>query len=324
MLSLDLSTAAPPKIYIIHENDAWVVPLHAALDELSLPYADLFVDRGMVDFTKEPPVGVYYNRMSASSHTRDHRYAAELTGALLAWLELHGRSVANGRRSLLLEVSKIAQYTALAEFGIPTPATRAAVGREAILSAARAFDGPFVMKPNRGGKGWGVRLFRSVEALGLALDGEELEAPVDGITLVQEYIEPASPTITRMEFVGGRFLYAVQVDTSQGFELCPADVCAPDQAVCAPDQVLQPRFRIVRSFAHPLIESCERFLAANDVHIAGVEFIEDRAGRTFVYDVNCNTNYNPEAEAAAGIYGMKAIAAYLGSRLDALRLRAAS
>jgi hypothetical protein len=31
--------------------------------------------------------------MSASSHTRDHRYAAELTAAVLAWLERHGRQV---------------------------------------------------------------------------------------------------------------------------------------------------------------------------------------------------------------------------------------
>ena len=42
---------------------------------------------------------------------------------------------------------------------------------------------------------------------------------------MQRYIRAPEPFITRVEFVGGRFLYAVRVDTSQGFELCPADQC---------------------------------------------------------------------------------------------------
>ena len=54
--------------------------------------------------------------MSASSHTRDHRFAAELTGGVLAWLESHGRKIVNNGRALQLEISKIAQYRALAAF----------------------------------------------------------------------------------------------------------------------------------------------------------------------------------------------------------------
>jgi hypothetical protein len=37
--------------------------------------------------------------------------------------------------------------------------------------------------------------------------------------------------------------------------------------------------------------------------------------------VNTNTNYNSAAEAAAGIYGMRAIAAYLGKELSKLQDR---
>ena len=33
-----------------------------------------------------------------------------------------------------------------------------------------------------------------------------------------------------LENYGGQFLYAVQVDTSEGFELCPADACRIDAA----------------------------------------------------------------------------------------------
>ena len=110
-----------PKIHVIHENDAWVEPLRAAFDELGLPYAEWFLSEGTLDLSEAPPEGVFYNRMSASSHTRDHRYAAELTGGVLAWLEAHGRRVVNDSRALSLEISKIAQYAELSKHGIKTP-----------------------------------------------------------------------------------------------------------------------------------------------------------------------------------------------------------
>src|SRR2546423_4751650 len=78
-------------IHVIHENAAWLEPLATALDGEKLPWRDWFLDKGVFDLSRPPPAGVFYNRMSASSHTRDHRYAAELTAAVLAWLAGHGR-----------------------------------------------------------------------------------------------------------------------------------------------------------------------------------------------------------------------------------------
>src|SRR5258707_4898646 len=118
------------KIYVIHENDAGLELVRAACAEESLPYQEWFLAEGVLDFSATPPEGVFYNRMSASSHTRGHRYAAEYTGCVLAWLERHGRRVVNNGRALQLEISKIPQYAALAEFSIRTPRTLAALGRE--------------------------------------------------------------------------------------------------------------------------------------------------------------------------------------------------
>ena len=212
------------RIYVIHENDAWVEPLRAAFAELRVPYTEWFIADGTLDLGAAPPDGVFYNRMSASSHTRGHRYAAELTGGVLAWLEAHGRRVVNDGRALQLEISKVAQYAALSRHGIRVPRTIAAVGRDRILEAAGRIQGRFITKHNRAGKGLGVRLFDGADALRAYVDGGAFEDSVDGITLVQQYIEAPEPFITRVEFVGGRFLYAVHVDTSLGFELCPADV----------------------------------------------------------------------------------------------------
>jgi len=299
-------------IHVIHENSAWVEPLRAAFAEIGAPFEEWFISDGLLDLSAVPPDGIYYNRMSASSHTRDHRYAAELTGGILAWLEAHDRKIVNNGRALQLEISKVAQYTALSDFGIRTPRTIAAIGREQILSAARRMSGSFITKHNRAGKGLGVRLFHDVDALRAHLETPEFEPSVDGITLIQEYIRAPEPFITRVEFVGNKFLYAVRVDTSQGFELCPADVCQVGDAFCpAGAPAAAPQFRILKGFSHPLIERYQRFLAANGIGIAGIEFIVDREGEIYTYDVNTNTNYNPAAEAEAGIYGMRAIAGYL-------------
>ena len=304
------------RIYIIHENNEWVEPLRIALRDRGLPFAEWFLDTGTLDVSVAPPAGVFYNRMSASSHTRGHRYAPEHTAAVLAWLERHGRRVLNSGRALQLEVSKVAQYAALEALGIRTPRTLAAVGRQPLIEAARHFSPPFITKHNRAGKGLGVRLFHDAEALARYVDGEAFEPSVDGITLLQEYIEAPEPFITRVELVGGRFLYAVRVDTSQGFELCPADACRADDAFCPTGEAAGGLFRIVEGFRHPLVERYEHVLEANDIHIAGIEFIVDRDGVTYTYDINTNTNYNSEAETAAGQSGMGAVADYLGQELQ--------
>jgi hypothetical protein len=318
---------AMSKVHVIHENTEWVLPLRQAFAELGTPYEEWFLDEGAFDLSRPPPEGVFYNRMSASSHTRGHRYAAELTGAVLAWLERHGSTVVNNGDALRLEISKAAQYQALETHGIAVPATVVTVGRRHICPAAEKLGFPLVLKHDRGGKGLGVRLFLSLAALDEYLAGAEFEAPVDGITLVQRYIQAPQPFITRVEFVGGKFLYAVRVDTSQGFQLCPADQCQvearPALGDVSPASAPAAKFQILDGFDSPLLPRYERFLRANGIGIAGIEFIADAEGRAFTYDVNTNTNYNPEAEARAGKYGMRAIAKHLTGLLEASRARAA-
>ena len=302
-----------PKIYIIHENEEWTEPLKVELNKLGLPFEEWYLHQGQLDLSVAPPPGIFYNRMSASSHTRNHRYAAEYTAAVLSWLEGHGRRVINSSRALQLEVSKVAQYAALSSHGIRTPRTVATIGREQLLSAARSFDGPFIIKHNRGGKGLGVRLFQNVAALREYFDSPDFESPIDGITLVQQYIEAPQPFITRCEFVGSEFLYAVRADTSDGFLLCPADECQTEGAFCPTAR--KTKFQIVKGFDHPILKQYQTFLLSNGTDIAGIEFILDKFGGIYTYDINTNTNYNPNAEAEAGVSGMRRIAEYLGDEL---------
>ncbi|HEY4470425.1 MAG TPA: alpha-L-glutamate ligase [Stellaceae bacterium] len=305
-------------IHVIHENAAWLEPLAAALDRQGLPWRDWFLDHSVFDLSRSPPEGVFYNRMSASSHTRDHRYAAELTAAVLAWLERHGRRVVNGSRALDLEISKARQHAALEAAGIRTPDTVVVAGKELLVEAARQRfgGGPFIVKPNRGGKGLGVRLFHSPGALADYLDSLDYEPPVDGLHLLQQYVRAPAQLITRAEFIGGRFMYAVEVDTSEGFELCPADACAVGDAFCPAGEEPRAKFTIIDEIDLALKQRYEAFLAANAIGVAGIEFISDADGTVYTYDVNTNTNYNPDAEARAGRSGMEELARYLGGELE--------
>lgn len=309
------------KIYVLQENMEWTEHLTKRLDELDLPYEVWSLGEGTVDLSAVPPEGIFYSRMSASAHTRGNRFAPELTSAVLSWLEYHGREVINGSRVLQLEVSKVQQQLELERFGIKTPKTVVAVGKEQIIEAAKAFEGkPFITKHNRAGKGLGVQLFETIEALRNYVESDQFEEPVDGITLIQEYIKSPESYITRCEFVGGKFLYAVRVDTSEGFELCPADACSIEDLFCpVGEESSQPKkFQIQENFNEPIIEKYEQLLEANGIQVAGIEFIKDNDGQIYTYDINTNTNYNSEAEAASGKYGMLEVARFLGSQLEKL------
>ena len=305
-------------IHIVHENEEWTRPLLRELDALGHPYREWHLGEGQLALAEIPPAGVFYSRMSASSHTRGHRYTPELTAGVLAWLEAHGARVLNGTRALALEVSKMAQYAALGRHGIRVPRTVAALGREQIASAACGFHGPFVTKHNRAGKGLGVRLHLDVDALVSYLDGPEFELSVDGITLVQEYVQAPTPHITRVEFIGQELLYAVRVDTSEGFELCPAQSCEVADGACPVAEGAAQKFVILDAFDHPLVDAYRGFMVEHELQVAAFEFIVDADGHAYTYDINTNTNYNTSAEfhaGRAGCSGMLALARFLGVEL---------
>ncbi len=298
------------RLYLLYENDEWLAALRPALDAAGLDHKAWCIDDIDVALGT-PPEGVFVNRMSASAHSRDHRFAPELTSGLIDWLESHDRRVINGSGALRLELSKISQYAALEAAGVRTPRTVAALGPDAIVRAAASFDGNFITKHNRAGKGLGVRLFDSTEACASYVRGPDFEAPVDGITLVQQYIAAPEPEIIRAEFVGGRFLYAVRVDTADGFELCPADACTLDARGRPKFEILGPDYR------PPLCARYEALMAGNGIDIAAFEFVTDAEGTVYTYDINTNTNYNSDAEAAAGgASGFSAQAALFAAELD--------
>lgn len=308
-------------IYALHENPEWFPPFAKAFAERGVEVVEWVLTDGVLDLDSAPPEGIFWSRISASSHTRGNTLSKDYTRAVLSWLEAHGRRTVNGRRVLELEMSKVDQLTALRAAGIETPRTVAAIGRDRILEAARDFPTPLILKHNQGGKGLGVRRFDSHAELESYVRSEEFEEPVDGITLVQEYVQATTPRITRVEIVGGEFIYAIDADTARGgFQLCPADACeidpstgrpiTPPGATIAPE-IGQQLFSLREGFDHPIIDKYLEFARRTGIEVLGIEFIESVDGRLLTYDVNTNTNYNANVEAVAPRSAPGALADYL-------------
>ena len=303
------------KVYIIHENDEWTLPLKLELKKLEVNFEDWHVEKANIDLGKNPPEGIFYNRMSASSHARGHRYAPEFTATILNWLKHHKRRIINNGNALALEISKSLQYLKLNEAGIKTPKSIYCNSKEQIVKAADHFSKPFITKHNRAGRGLGVKLFQNKDELKKYVNGSNFEHSVDGITILQDYIEANPKVIHRVEFINSKFFYTVQVDASESFELCPADACNVEGLFC-PTNPDGNKFMILKDYKNSEITTYEKFLEQNDIEIAGIEYITDTSGIHYSYDVNTNTNYNSVAEKKAGMFGMKQIALFLKEELQ--------
>ena len=300
-------------IYIIHENDEWLIPLRESFKKIKAPYKEWHMDKKSFDFKKSPPDGVFYNRMSASSHSRGHRYAPENTKDVLGWLEKEKKRIINNSRALELEISKQKQYNELKRFNIKFPQTFYAKDKNEIIKNSKKFNKPFITKHNRGGRGLGVKFFKNSYELEKYVNGD-FENSVDGITLLQEYIDSDPRVITRIEFVKGKFLYAVQVDASDGFELCPADECNVEEKFC-PTNPDGNKFMILKNYKNSEIQKYEDLLKSNGIEIAGIEYIKGKDGTHYTYDINTNTNYNSIAERKSDLKGMDSIATFLYNEL---------
>ena len=303
------------KVYIIHENDEWTLSLKLELKKLEVNFEDWHVEKANIDLGKNPPEGIFYNRMSASSHARGHRYAPEFTATILNWLKHHKRRIINNGNALALEISKSLQYLKLNESGIKTPKSIYCNSKEQIVKAADHFSKPFITKHNRAGRGLGVKLFQNKDELKTYVNGPNFEHSIDGITILQDYIEANPKVIHRVEFINSKFFYTVQVDASESFELCPADACNVEEQFC-PTNPDGNKFMILKDYKNPEIVTYEKFLKQNDIEIAGIEYMIDTGGVHYSYDVNTNTNYNSIAEKKAGMFGMKQIALFLKEELQ--------
>jgi hypothetical protein len=295
-----------------------------------LPYSPIRADELRYDpAANDVPYGLVINRMSPSAYLRGHTQAIFAVQPYLAHLERLGVPVINGSAGYGLELSKAKQLDLLAGLGLPAPATRVVNSAEAVMAAAAELVFPLILKPNIGGSGALMRRFDDpTELRGACLAGEiEAIFGIDGTALVQEYHPPRDGAIVRVEALDQRFLYAIRIynDPSQGFNLCPADICqVPDAAqasddefdLCPADAPAKPGRKI--EVAEPPVwvrDAVLRIFASARVDLGGVEYLEsERDGRLYFYDINALSNFVTDAPRLVGFDPFERLVDFLERR----------
>ena len=147
-----------------------------------------------------------------------------------------------------------------------------------------------------------------MEHLATAIDAGTLEEAPDGQFILQEYVVSPEAFITRVEIVGGRFLFAMRSSTLGGFQLCPSDACQiqgqPSPDVCPADSGSDKFSASPLTERDPLVAAYISMMASEGIDLAGIEFIEDADGNRYTYDINGTTNYSGVVADQVGISGM--------------------
>jgi len=291
-------------IGVLYEHPEWFEPMFAEFDRLGVPYDRLLAyDHSFDPAEPESPHVLVVNRMSPSAFMRGHAHAIPYTLEYLAHLEAISANVLNGLRAYSYEFSKVRQLGLLSRLGVLAPRSRVIYHAMQAVRAARALRYPVVIKPNIGGSGAGIRRFDDEEQLRSAAEEGELDHGLDGVALIHEYHPPVGGRINRVEVLGGRHLYALQVqlESPDSFNLCPADYCRTS-ASGAPD-VAHASESLVRAVTPPqlVVENVLRVAEAAGIEVGGVEYlVSERDGKTYYYDINALSNFVADAPNVVG------------------------
>jgi biotin carboxylase len=311
-------------IGIYYEHPDWFRALFAELDGRNIPYVRIDASRHRYDpAAKEGAYSVFFNRMSASAYTRGHGNAIFYTRNYLAHLERAGVRVINGQAAFAIETSKSLQLTLLESLGLPFPPARVINCAAEAPAAARDLRFPVVVKPNIGGRGSGIVRYDSPEALASAAEKGLIDLGVDSTALVQEFIPTRGGHITRVETLGGKYLYAIKVFTEgENFNLCPAEICQVEGVKAADEMCLvdAPKGGLkIEAYEPPpeVVRAVERIAAAARLDMGGVEYIvDDRDGALMYYDINALSNFVADAPRILGFDPHARLADYLVEEAD--------
>ena len=230
----------------------------------------------------------------------------------------------NGSAVYGLELSKASQLDLLTDLGFRYPRSIAINDPAQAPKAARGLRYPVLVKANIGGSGAGIVRYDTPEALEQAVALGTVSLGVDGTALVQESAPLRDGHITRVETIGGEYLYAINVFPAVGsFDLCPADACQTTTGVelvrgaCAIDA---PKTGLRVEGTTPsaeVIAQVEAIARAAKLDIGGIEFlVDDRDGEVYFYDVNALSNFVADAPNVVGFDPWVHFVDYLVARRD--------
>jgi glutathione synthase/RimK-type ligase-like ATP-grasp enzyme len=306
-------------IGILYEHPEWFIPLFRALDRRGLPYERVDAAHLSWNPALTPRFSLLFNRMSPSAYLRGHAHAIRATSAFLDYVSARGVPIVNGPAAYALEISKSRQLDLLDRLHVRHPASRVINHAGRALAAADGLRFPLVVKPNIGGSGARIQRFDSPGALEQAVAGGSLDLGIDDVALVQELLPARGGSITRVEILDKRILYAIRLTppAGHGFNLCPADVCrTPTDTVDSFCAASKPAMDIERvEVPEHVADQALAIARAADLDICGIEYlVDDRDGEVYFYDINALSNFVTDAPAIVGFDPFEQLVDYLTIR----------
>ncbi len=273
------------KLAILYEHPLWFEPLFRALAARDIAVAKIHADALAFDpASSGVPAPLIFNRIAMSSFLRAPEHPIFFGRSLLAHWERNGAKILNGPRALEIDASKASQLSLIAMLGYAVPATRVVHRRTDLVEATVGLRWPLVVKANIGGSGAGIVRYDDRASLTQAVAEGSAPDSIDRVLLVQEYVPVRGGAITRIETLGGRYLYAIDVDGGGAFDLCPADACMIDGKPSIAMRAAEPDRRV--------IAAAERIVQAAGIDVGGVEvMIDDRDATPRFYDINALSNF---------------------------------
>lgn len=310
-------------IAIYHEHPDWFKPLFAELYQRGIPFETINPAKATYDIADTAnKYSLVFNRMSPSAYLRDGVQGIFYTLSYLKQLETFGTPVVNGYKAFQYEISKAMQLTLLQSLGLKYPLSRVVNHTDRLLEATEGLRFPIVVKANIGGSGAGITRYDTIEALDRDIKAGGIFFGIDHTILVQEYITARSGYITRVETLGGKYLYAIRVyTTGESFNLCPADICQTNNgkelvrnacALDAPKNGLK-----VEAYTPPyqVVNAIEAIVQRCGIDVGGIEYmVDDRSGDILYYDVNALSNFVADAVNVIGFNPHEKLVDFLEQR----------
>lgn len=272
---------------ILYEHPAWFTPLFAALDRRGIQYEAIHLSGHSFDpASPEVPAPVILSRVAMSSFLREAEHGIFYAEALFAHWAARGARVINGADVIALDSSKARQLSLIAGLGLGIPRTRVVHRAADLPAAARSIGFPLIVKANLGGSGAGIVRYQDAAELTKSIAARSVPESVDQVLLVQDYVPARQGTVTRLETLGGKFLYAIDIESpADSFDLCPADSCQIGRGGAA----------MLMTRANPapeVVDAAERIALAVGLDVGGIEvMIDDRDGTPRFYDINALSNF---------------------------------
>jgi hypothetical protein len=322
--STPVSAPGTAALAFLYEHPQWFAPVFAELERRHVPFDKFFIPDFWYDIgAAAPSFKVLFNRMSPSAHSRQHGSGIFHTLAYLEHLDLLGVRVINGARAFRYEISKAAQHSLLRHLKLPFIPSRVIHAPHQAVEAAQGLRYPILVKANIGGSGKGIVRFDTLQALEAAVAANQLDLGYDSIALVQEFVPARGGVITRVETLGGRYLYAIRVHlTGQTFDLCPADICqtARGESLNTACVVEASKAGLkVEGYTPPadVIANIERIVRSAHIDVGGIEYMtDDRDGQIYYYDVNALSNFVADARNVIGFNPFENLADFLQQELS--------